>query len=138
MRQPLDIYDDYPEDMKRYLKNYGWHFNKKACDFAISLMRKKDPTGKPTKVQSWSKEEVDNMLTTYGVTLEHNTGYDAVYVANMVKADNYKGSIADEGHVALHIKEVIDDIDVGDGAVMRCWYAKMVSKGEVIFWEEFL
>ena len=34
----LDIYDDRPTSMKRYLKYYGEHFNKKLCDFAVSKM----------------------------------------------------------------------------------------------------
>lgn len=42
-RIPLDMYDDdIPEEMRRYLRHYGWHFNKKACDYAVSLIRKKN------------------------------------------------------------------------------------------------
>jgi hypothetical protein len=37
-RTPLNIYDDRPTAMKRYLKYYGQHFNKKLCQFAISKM----------------------------------------------------------------------------------------------------
>lgn len=138
MRQALDIYDDYPKDMRRYLRHYGWHFNKKACEYAVSKMKKDSGTGKGSPIQPWSKDEVENLLTTYGIKVEHDTGYDAVYVANMAKADHYKGSITDDGHLAMYVKEMLDDIDVGDGAVMRCWYAKMVSCGEVVDWEEFL
>lgn len=138
-RQPLDIYDDYPSDMKRYLSNYGWHFNKKSCEFATSLMRKKDTsTGKMMKIECWSKDEVDNILRNSNITLENNTGYDHVFVANMCKADYYKSSVPDEAHLALYIKDTIDDPDAGDGFVMRRWYATMVSCGEVIFWEDFL
>ena len=36
---PLDLYDDRPSSMKRYLKYYGQHFNKKLCEFAISNMK---------------------------------------------------------------------------------------------------
>ena len=31
-RQPLDIYDDIPRDMRTYLQHYGWHFSKAMCD----------------------------------------------------------------------------------------------------------
>lgn len=41
-RLPLDMYDDIPTEMRKYLRFHGWHFNKKACDFAVSLMRKKN------------------------------------------------------------------------------------------------
>ena len=45
-RVPLDMYDDIPDEMRRYLKHYGWHFNKKACDFAVGLIRKKNANTK--------------------------------------------------------------------------------------------
>lgn len=38
MRTSLDIYDDRPASMKRYLKYYGQHFNRKLNDFAVSKM----------------------------------------------------------------------------------------------------
>ena len=38
---PLDIYDDMPRAMQAYISNYGWNFNKRACEYAVSLMRKK-------------------------------------------------------------------------------------------------
>lgn len=124
--------------MRKYLQNYGWHFNKKACEFAVSLMKKKDANGKPKRIEPWTKEAVDDLLNVYGVTLDNKAGYDHVYVANMCKADNLGSSVADEMHAALYVKDTIDDIDGGDGAVMRCWYAKMVASGEVIDWEDFL
>ena len=31
-------YDTIPEGMKRYINNYGCHFNKKLCDEAVSRM----------------------------------------------------------------------------------------------------
>lgn len=136
-RQPLDIYDEYPSDMRRYLSNYGWHFNKRACDFAVGLMKKRD-NGKLVKITPWSKDDVERLLKEKNVTLENNTGYDHVYVANMCKADNYGGSVPDDSHLAMYVKESIDDPDAGDGAVMRKWYATMVSAGEIIFWEDFL
>ena len=42
-------YDEIPEGMKRYINNYGCHFNKKLCDWAISRMYKKDASGKKTE-----------------------------------------------------------------------------------------
>jgi len=38
-RMPLNLNDDRPVSMKRYLKYYGQHFNKKLCEFAVSLMK---------------------------------------------------------------------------------------------------
>lgn len=141
MRQriPLDMYDDIPEEMRRYLKQNGWHFNRKACEFAVSLMRKKNPTtGKLERVEMMPKEQVDALLAKFGITLENNVDYDYVYVANMVKADMYKSSIADEQHLAMYVKDVIDDVDAGDGEVMREWDAKMTSRGIAVEWDEIL
>lgn len=138
-RIPLDMYDEIPEEMKRYLRHNGWHFNKKACDFAVSLMRKKNAsTGKPEKIEPLTKEQIDTMLTKYGITLENNVDYDYVYVANMGKCDLLKSSITDEQHLAMYIKDVIDDYDAGDGEVMRCWDAKMTSRGIPVEWDEML
>ena len=141
MRQriPLDMYDDIPEEMRRYLKQNGWHFSRKACEFAVSLMRKKNPTtGKLERVEMMPKEQVDSLLAKFGITLENNVDYDYVYVANMVKADMYKSSIADEQHLAMYVKDVIDDADAGDGEVMREWDAKMTSRGIAVEWDEIL
>ena len=35
----LDYYDILPEGMDAYLSNYGWHFSKKMCEWAVSNMR---------------------------------------------------------------------------------------------------
>lgn len=137
--QALDIYDDYPTDMKRYLRNNGWNFNAKACEFAVSLMKKLDSsTGRMKRITPWAKEQVENLLRTQGVELECNVGYNHVFVLNMGVADYYKSSIPDEHHLALYVKDTIDDPDAGDGAIMRRWYATMVANGEVIDWEDFV
>lgn len=141
MRQriPLDMYDDIPDEMRRYLKQNGWHFNRKACEFAVSLMRKKNPTtGKLDKVEMMSKEQVDSLLSKYNIIIENNVDYDYVYVANMAKADVYKSSIPDEQHLAMYIKDIVDDVDAGDGEIMREWDAKMTSRGIAVEWDDIL
>lgn len=127
------------KEMEAYLSNFGWHFNKKMCEFAVSLMKKLNPsTGKKERIEPISKEKVDELLTRYGIKLENNALYDYVYVANMGKADYLKSSIPDEAHLALYIKDTIDDPDAPDGATMRRWYATMIAAGEPIEWDEML
>lgn len=122
-----------------YIDTYRWHFNKKACDYAVSLMKKSNAaTGKTEKIEPLTKDQVEELLTRQGVKLEHNQGYDFVYVANMAKADYLKSSIEDEKHLALFVKDTIDDVDAGEGSVMRCWVAKMCAAKKPIFWDEFL
>jgi hypothetical protein len=80
-RLPLDMYDDIPTEMRKCLRFRGWHFNKKACDFAVSLMRKKNAsTGKTEKIEPFTKDQVDSMLAKYDVTLENNVDYDYLRV----------------------------------------------------------
>lgn len=87
---------------------------------------------------SVAKEQVDELLKRFGVQLEDKNGYDYVYAANMCKADYLQGSVPDESHLALNIKETIDDPDAGDGELMRCWYAKTVARGIVVDWEDLV
>ena len=126
----LDLYDDRPTSMKHYLKYYGEHFNKKLCEFAVSKMNHgKAPV---------EKERIDELLTKYAITLEHNELCDYVFVYNMGYNDYFGSSIVDEKHLALYVKDVIDDKDGYDGIVFNRWYADMVVQGIPIEWDDML
>ena len=76
-KTPLDMYDVemMPPTMKAYLRNYGYSFSKEAAAWAISLMeRENKATGKKEKIEPYSKEKVEEILTKYGVKLENNIG----------------------------------------------------------------
>jgi hypothetical protein len=130
MRKSLDIYDDRPTSMIRYLKYYGPHFNKKMCKFAVSKM---DHGKSPV-----SKDKIDEILNKYEIILDNNELYDYVYVYNMGNNDFLGSSILDEKHLALYVKDVIDDKDGYDGIVFNRWYADTVSLGIPIDWDEML
>lgn len=127
------FYDVKPSAMINYLRYNGPHFSERLCDFAISQMMR---DGKPIK--PFTKEEVENMLKTNGITLKNNALYDHVFVANMGKADYLGKSIANEKNLAMYIKDVIDDEDGYDGVPFNRWYADMSRKGKPIDWNEFL
>lgn len=130
VRSPLNIYDDRPTSMKRYLKYYGQHFNKKLCDFAVSRMNHgKTPV---------SKEMVEQILQKYNINLDYNELYDHVYVYNMGNNDFFGSSIPDEKHLAMYVKDVIDDKDGYDGIVFNRWYADTVTSGIPIEWDEMV
>lgn len=129
-RTALNTYDDRPASMKRYLKYYGQHFNKKLCDFAVSQM---DHGKTPVP-----KESVQNILNKHNITLDNNQLFDFVYVYNMGNNDFLGSSILDEKHLALYVKDVIDDEDGYDGIVFNRWYADTVVKGIPIEWDEML
>lgn len=131
----LDTWYDVPEEMMAYLRNNGWHFNKKACDYAVDMMVS-DETGE--KLKPWTKEQVDGMLEGYGIKIEDKNNYDYVYVANMCKADYLKSAVPDERSAMVYVKKTIEDKDAADGHVMRRWYSDMVGAGEMIFWEELI
>ena len=127
--------DGIPEDAYRYLGNYGFHFNKKACEFAVSMMSKRDAgTGKSVPQDMVSKEDVDAMLVKHGINLDNDCMYDATYVANMLMSDMYKSSIPDEQHLVLGIKDLIDDIDQRDGYLFVRWYSNVLYNGNPIDW----
>lgn len=138
-RRSLTDYNPIPDDMRAYLRNYDYSFSRKACEFAVSLMRKDNPVTKtPERIEPWSREQVDDLLKRNNITLENNIGYNYVYVANMLRADKFKSSIPDEAHLALGIKDVIDDVDCSPYCVFLEWMAKMDGNGEPIEWSELI
>ena len=135
----LDQYIKRPEEMVSYLSNYGWHFNKKSCEWATSHMYKNNPIASTKeKFQSVPKETVDEMLKKHGIKLDKNKGWDYVYVWNMGAADFLNSSILDEQHLAMYVKDVIDDVDQTDGFIFRRWYSDMIGSGTPIIWEDLI
>lgn len=137
MRTDLTQYDIKPEGMVNYLRYNGPHFNKKLCDFAVGLMEKKIGN-MMIKITPYTKNEVDNLLKVNNIQIKAGQLYDAVYVANMCKADFLGSSVPDEKHLAKYIKDVIDDDDAYDGIVFNRWYADMCRKGIVVDWDQML
>lgn len=64
--------------------------------------------------------------------------YDYVYVAIMCKADYLGSSIKDENHLALYIKNTIDDVDASNETTFRRWLATMIGNGIPIDWDEII
>lgn len=129
----------YPHSMMEYLMANGWHFGHKALEFAVKQMKKRNPVTKQNEpIKPYTKEEVDEMLKKHGITLENNQLCDYVYVANVAKADLLGSSIEDEKHLALYIKDEIDDVDRKEGVIMKMWYAMMYGNGKVIPWYELI
>lgn len=81
---------------------------------------------------------MEELLKKYGIKLEKDSGYDCVYVANMAKADYYKSSIMDEAHLALFIKDYIDDPDGYEGLPFTRFYADCIGSGCPIMWDDVL
>ena len=134
----LDFWDDMPRDMKKYLKNYGYHFNGKIYKFAVENMYRKKKDGSKEKIEPSEKEKVDELLKKHNITLENNVMYDAAYVYSMAIADFFGKSLPNEQYVAMWVRDKIDDVDQPDGYIFNEWYAKMCFAGIPIDWEEFV
>lgn len=75
-RMPLDMYDLKPDGMVSYLRYNGYHFSKKMCEWAVSLMYKYDPSSKhDVSISFWDKEKVDALLLGQGVEVKNKIGY---------------------------------------------------------------
>lgn len=139
IRHSIDIYDTKPAPMKRYLSEYGWHFTRKAAEYAISHMRRINPaSNKEERLEPILVDQYKEIMKKYGITPENDIMADGLYVINMGKADYYKRSIPDEQHLAQFVKDTLDDIDAADGNVMRRWYASMIGSGTPVDWEELI
>ena len=134
----LDFWVDMPEDMRKYIKNYGYHFNGKIYRFAVSTMYKQvQGTDKTEPIKPVEKETVEALLRKYGITLENDVMYDSTYLYSMAMAD-YMGTAFNEETTAKWIKCTIDDVDKPDGFIFNRWYADMCFAGESIDWEMFV
>lgn len=134
----LDARDVFPSGMEEYLATYGWHFSKKMCDWVASNMFKRDVNGRKITPQIMTKEEVDNLLQQQGVVLKNKYGYDYVFAANMCKSDYYGSSIADDRHLALFVKDYVDDPDGYPELPFTRFYSDCIGKGVPIIWEDVM
>lgn len=137
MAERLDSRSSFPSGMEEYLSYYGWHFSKKMCQWASSKMYREVNDIK-NYITPFSKEDVDSILAKYGITLNNDKGYDAVYVANMCKADFLGRSVRDEQGLAMYVKDVIDDPDAYDGMVFTRFYSDCIGSGTAINWEDMM
>ena len=128
----LDARSSFPSGMENYLQFYGWHFSKKMEEWAASQMIKGSQ-----KITPYSLEDLQSLLNRTGVQL-NKMDYDAVYVANMAKADFLNSSIDDETHLALFVKDYCGDVDGYDGMIFTRFYADCIGKGNPINWEDMI
>ncbi len=115
-----------------YVENYGYHFNKKLCEFALSEMHH------PDKPDNLTWEQVMSILDKYKIKLDTSYPYDIYYVANMAYHDYYKHSIKDDEHLALFIQDYLEDEDGYEGVPFCRWLTDMQHKSVKINWGEMI
>lgn len=137
-RENFTAYETMPEDLAIYLSQNGPHFNKKCCEFAISQMYKTDDKGNDQEIEPYDKGKIEEILRAYGIKVKYAQLEDITYVANMCKADYFKGSVPTEQHLAMFVKETIDDPDGCEGLIFNRWIADMKWIGIAIPWSDFI
>lgn len=134
MATRLDYYDDIPEGMRKYLSFNGFHFSKPMYRWAVSMM--KDRSG--NRVEFTEKDQVMDVLKRNNVTDLPEMGYDIPFVYLRKKSDSLGGSIPDEAHLAMAVKEFFTDKDGYDTMAFDEFLTKMSAKGVSIPWEDLL
>ena len=119
---------------EEYTDQFGMHFNKKLYEWAVSMMT--DRNG--NNMQPRTKDQIIENLRAYGVTLDNVKGHDAAYVYQMARADYYGSSITDEAHLALYVKDYLQDPDGSDTKAFDHFVVDCRAKGEPIFWDSMM
>lgn len=117
-----------------YTEQYGYHFNKKLYEWAVSMME--DRMG--NRVTPMSKEQVNEFLRVQGVTIKNDKGWDVPYVYHMRKSDSFGGSLTTDKQLALAVAEYQDDRDGNENQAFDCFVINSRAKGVYIYWEDFL
>lgn len=131
----LDYYDITPKGMDAYLSSHGRHFSKPMLEWAVSMM--KDRKGNPGVVLE--KKRFDELMRAYNQTLSRNEGYyDGLYVWAMAKSDYFGSSVIDEQHLAMFVKDYIDDVDGNPTRAFDEFYINCIAKGVDIPWEDMI
>lgn len=97
---PFDVYSNIPEGLKTYLATNGMNFSKKLYEFAVSMMKGRQP------VTPLSKEEVYALMKKYNLTLEND---NACYIFAMAKSDYLGSSLANEQVLCKFVQDYLGD-----------------------------
>ena len=119
---------------RKYQRLYGPHFTKDLCDFAVSMME--DSKGPITPI---TKQQLEEKLKVQNITLQYNKMYDAVYVANMCKADYLGNAVPNNDYnLCMYVKKTIDDPDGYDGQPFNRWMSDIEGMHVPVDWSEFV
>lgn len=130
----LDSHDLFPSGMREYISNYGFHFSRKAFEYAVSLMRNRNGE----KVSPLTKDQIDDFLRRFGVEPKNKHGYDYAYAFHYGQSKFFNSSIIDEQRLALFVKDFVDNQNDSKETPFRQWLATMVGNGEPVDWEDII
>ena len=132
----LDDRIKFPSGMEQYLEYYGWHFSKKMCEWASGKMYKKKANGEKEYITPFTKESLEPLVRRFGIKTEIT--YDAVYIANMCKADLLGSSVPDDLHLCMYVKDTVEDPDAYEGMIFTRFFADCIGSGTPIDWEDMM
>ena len=119
---------------RKYQRLYGPHFTKELCNFAVSMMENDNGNIIPI-----TKQELEDKLKAQNIELKYNKLYDAVYVANMCKADYLGNAVPDNDYnLCMYVKDTIDDPDGYDGQPFNRWLSDIKGMHVPVDWSEFV
>jgi hypothetical protein len=131
----LDYYDILPAGMDAYLASHGRHFSRPMLEWAVGMMENR--FGKSITLPE--KKDFDEKMKAYKQTLKRNEGfYDGLYVWCMATADYLGSSIIDEQHLAMFVKDYIDDVDGNPTRAFDEFYVNCTAKGIDIPWKDMI
>ena len=140
--QEIESRQKDPAGYADYMATYGCHFSKRMCEWAVSMMmvEEKQSNGntKKKRLEPWGKEKTDEILLNYGIELQNDKGYDKVFVINMGRADYYGESVPDEAHLAMFVKNYLDDPDGYEEIAFNRFMMDCMSRDVPIMWEDMM
>jgi len=87
---------------------------------------------KEGKITPLTKEGIDELLKKNNIVLKNKHGYDYVFAANMCLADYLGSSVEDEKHLALFVKDYVDDPDGYPELPFTRFFADCIGSGNPI------
>lgn len=128
-------YRDNNRYYREYVDKYGYHFNDKLAEWAISKMENLSGP------HSWSLKQVDSVVNSIHPSRSfkhHVTLGDLAYQANMYYADLYPDGINVEQNCVKSAVLIANDPDGYEGQIFCRWLTDTMMKSVEVDWEHFL
>lgn len=132
MRRIIIVRSHQRPDRDWYIEIHGRHFNETLCGWASGRMT---VSGGKAVQNLHTRATLDALYERTGIRPTREAGCDDVYVANMCLADFWGRSIQDERHLAMYVRDVIDDPDAYEGIVLSRFEADCEATGVEIPWD---
>lgn len=119
---------------EEYTEQFGCHFNKKLYEWALSQL--KDRNG--NDIVRMTKDQAIDFLRTNGIEIINGHGHDIPYVLALCRAKCYGSSVEDDRHLALLVKDYLDDREGSPTKAFDHFVIDCHMMGRNIFWDEMI